>query len=42
MEQFVGGVWMEVTTVELLLFADYLKLMAEKDEDAECLMLDEV
>ena len=26
---------MEVTTVELLLFTGYLKLMAEKDEDAE-------
>ena len=43
-EKCVGGVKLEETTVHLLLFADDLMLVAEKDEDAEknLRMLDEV
>ena len=44
MEKFVGGAQMEATTVQLLLFADDLMLVAEKDEDVKSnlRMLDEV
>ena len=44
MEKFVGGAQMEATTVQLLLFADDLMLVAEKDEDVKSIlrMLDEV
>ena len=35
MEKFVGGVQMEATKVQLLLFADDLMLVAEKDEVVE-------
>ena len=35
MEKFVGVVQLEETTVQLLLFADDLLLVAEKYEDAE-------
>ena len=35
MKQFVGGVQLEETMVQLLLFADDLMLVAEKDEDVE-------
>ena len=35
MENFVGGVQLEETMVQLLLFADDLMLVAEKDEDVE-------
>ena len=42
-EKFVGRVKLEETTVQLLLFADDLMLVAERDEDVESLrMLDEV
>ena len=33
--KFVGGLQMQATTVQLLLFADYMMLVAEKDEDVE-------
>ena len=35
MEMFVGGVKLEKTTVQLLLFANDLLLVAEKDKDVE-------
>ena len=35
MEKFVGEVQLEETMVQLLLFADDLMLVAEKDEDVE-------
>ena len=43
-ETFVGGVKLVETTVQLLLFADDLMLVAEKDLDVESnlRMLDEV
>ena len=43
-ETFVGGVKLEETTVQLLLFANNLMLVAEKDMDVErnLRMLDEV
>ena len=34
-QKFVGGVQMEETVVQLLLFADNLMLVAENDEDME-------
>ena len=35
MEKFAGGVQVEATTLQLLLLADDLMLVAEKDEDDE-------
>ena len=42
--KFVGGVKLEETTIQLLLFANDLMLVVEKDEDVErnLRMLDEV